>query len=388
MAFSVTLVLRVLVEPTGFVTPDSEYYLECAQNLLAGRGYQRSDAYPIPEPRDDSIQVFFSVWPVGYPTLIAAAAFLTGFSPFWASKLLNVLILGGIFLVLRRWCGADAWKPALLFTSGSLIDVFSTTWSEVPFLLILLLFVRQLHRWERRPTLAVGGLLLLTGWGLFVFRYVGGFAFIVTGLWGVRRWWLGERRSAAGLLLVTIVGVTGALAYFAMNYYVGGTWSGGQRLYPEQETWPYFLSGLVRAVVGEWVIPKVYAANLPLVSWLRQPFLVQSVLLIWAGWRVRRRDIRPFSLRPGAMILTMWGVAAVYFVVIVAARRLSPFDPLGARMFSPATLLFGVGLLWHLAECPRLWRAVRAPVLLLFLYAYFINTPKRIVLEWVQSLFA
>ena len=381
-----TLLLRVVVEPTGFVTPDSAYYLECAGNLLAGRGFYRSDVYPIPVPRDPHRQVFFSTWPVGYPLLIAGVARLTTLSVFWASKLLNGLLLAAAFWLLRRWWGHDAWKPALFFASGTVLEVFSATWSEVPFLVLLMAWVGQLVRHQRAPTFRTVLALLLLGWGLFLMRYVGGFVFIYTAGGAVLAGWRRQRRRAGSLWLVTAVGVAGALAYFYVNVRLGGTLTGGERLLPHAETWSFFAAGVGRALAGEWVVARSYAANLPFFSWLGGALLVQTVLLLWAGYRLHRRAVGPSAWGPpGPLVGALWRVGLVYLIAIVVARRLSPFDPLGARLLSPVTLLVGLSGLGYLARQKEAWRAVAWPVVALFAYAWFVNTPKRIVLDWLAG---
>lgn len=121
------------METTGYLSPDSEYYLELAQNLLEGRGFYRSADYPIPETKTPENQIFFSAWPVGYPVVIFLATKILGTSAWLASKIINLICLGFLLLLLRRINRNEAVFLALVLYSFTFLEVYSYTWSEAPF---------------------------------------------------------------------------------------------------------------------------------------------------------------------------------------------------------------------------------------------------------------
>ena len=94
---AVAIVVKSYFHPDGYLSPDSTNYLKLAQNLLEGNGYYVSAYGSTGQDRE-----FFAAWPVGYPTLIFVVAKLTGLSVFWASKFLNILLIGIILGIFRN----------------------------------------------------------------------------------------------------------------------------------------------------------------------------------------------------------------------------------------------------------------------------------------------
>ena len=127
--------LRVSVEATQYCTPDSNFYLKVAENLLSGKGLVRPNNYPFSKSTGD---VYFAVWPAGYPVSIAALSFITNLPVLVSSKIVNLLFLGFTFLLLYKKMGRYAWFTALYFCSFGLLEVYSYTWSEGAFLFFIL----------------------------------------------------------------------------------------------------------------------------------------------------------------------------------------------------------------------------------------------------------
>ena len=96
---AIAIVVKSYFHPDGYLSPDSANYLKLAQNLLEGNGYYVS-AYSITGTGQD--RELFAAWPIGYPTLIFVVAKLTGLSVFWASKFLNILLIGIILGIFRK----------------------------------------------------------------------------------------------------------------------------------------------------------------------------------------------------------------------------------------------------------------------------------------------
>src|SRR5688572_28640200 len=127
--------LRVSVEATQYCTPDSNFYLKVAENLLSGKGLVRPNNYPFSKSTGD---VYFAVWPAGYPITIAALSFLTNLPALISSKIVNLLFLGFTFILLYKKLGKYAWFPALYFCSFGVLEVYSYTWSEGAFLFFII----------------------------------------------------------------------------------------------------------------------------------------------------------------------------------------------------------------------------------------------------------
>jgi hypothetical protein len=260
IAISVSILLWVTADTTGYTTLDSEYYLELAQNLKNGNGFYISNVYPIPIEKAPDKQVLFTAWPIGYPVLIYLTSSITMLSVFWASKLLNILLLGLGFLLLRKIEHTHAWLLAMTYCTYTMLSVYTYTWSEAPFNLGCLLLVYLLNRiCIPQQTNQTVFLLLLTGMFLFLIRYAGLFSFGILALSSVYYLKAGQQQLSLKLVVATSVLFLMAALYFFTNYYFTGSFSGSDRLVGS-ETTEEFLLKQARGIVNEvFLIRKHYA---------------------------------------------------------------------------------------------------------------------------------
>ena len=99
----------------GYVSPDSGHYLALAEHLKNGDGFLIS-AYEFGGEKNE----FFAIWPVGYPVLITVVSILTSTSVFWASKILNIILIGFLFLLFRSLFKNNAYIYSLIFFFSSI----------------------------------------------------------------------------------------------------------------------------------------------------------------------------------------------------------------------------------------------------------------------------
>ncbi|GAA0486983.1 hypothetical protein GCM10008986_10520 [Salinibacillus aidingensis] len=126
LLLSLFILSQSYLNQDGYVSSDSAHYLQMALNLLHGNGMTTPSYVP-------DISTYFATWPVGYPVLIAGISFLTGISVFWASKLVNLIMLGLSFVLIKRLFKARAPVVVMIFFISTFTVDFSYTWSEVPF---------------------------------------------------------------------------------------------------------------------------------------------------------------------------------------------------------------------------------------------------------------
>ena len=121
---------------------------------------------------------YFAIWPIGYPLLIAAISILTGTSVFWASKILNIILIGFLFLILRSLFKNNAYVYGLIFFFSSYLEITSFTWSENFFLTSIVFFGYSITRlMTSTKSLKISlVLILLSSILLFLARYVGVFS--------------------------------------------------------------------------------------------------------------------------------------------------------------------------------------------------------------------
>jgi hypothetical protein len=116
--------LKLRADSAYFLTPDSHYYLQAAQNLLNGKGYVITF---------EGTETFCAIWPIGYSALIAGMAWLTPFSVETASKIVNLLALAGCFWLIYRRFHDKAWFVALGMMTSSLVQLYAKASSPIPF---------------------------------------------------------------------------------------------------------------------------------------------------------------------------------------------------------------------------------------------------------------
>ena len=160
-----------------YITADSDGYLREAVNLVAGNGF----AY-------DGLAGYgswFANWPIVYPAMIAAVMACTGFNAYLASKVVAIIILALIILVLRAFFGKNAWIYSLALFNTGIVMIFYHTWSEIPFILFMLVFALALGRIvsEENPSVCMYVVLTISGTLCFLTRYFGIFLWVVAGMY-------------------------------------------------------------------------------------------------------------------------------------------------------------------------------------------------------------
>jgi hypothetical protein len=157
------------------VSPDSVSYLAAARNLAHGRGLIDFDGSEL------------TVWPAGYPALLAGVNAL-GVSATAAARAVNACALAAtVLLTCVLLCRHVASYGALLFGTAAvavapaLVRTGDMVWSEPTFTVLVLAFVLLVEKAAARPSvgrLAVSGLVVSVA---VLVRYLG-FALVVAGV--------------------------------------------------------------------------------------------------------------------------------------------------------------------------------------------------------------
>ena len=392
VVLSASILFRTWANPAGYLSGDSGYYLRVAQNILDGRGPMVHAYGPYPER--------LTVWPPGYPVLIAVAAKATGLPVLWASKVVGMLSLAACIALAALLLG-DAWVVGIaVFFHFALMEVFTTSWSEAPFLALLLgiVFVlqrqmgpstasrqpsRELSRpstksvddaWARDdPTVAESAgerartgrhvLLALLCVCASLVRYIGASLFVLPGLLAlhhlVRRRW----KQAASVAIATVP----AAVFVGWMIWTNGR-AGGAALdaRPVASDTPLgFVRMLALGVANAFFY---FHGRFTSLGAAAAAGLAQIALL--AGmWRSagnglaqdrgqptevadRGTGLRPSDGRWTAALLALAGT--VLTGATIASRTRFAFDPIGYRLMVPAVLCFGLAL------CSVAWSRIGA----------------------------
>ncbi|GEM_PF-1852960 len=382
-----TVILRVNVESTNYTTPDSEYYLIVAENVATGKGYV--SPHPMDYPIKTGAKEYpFTIWPVGYPSAISSVIKLTGLNSLWASKTVNLIFLGFIFLILQAWLRGSAWIAGLYFLSYGKMEVFSYSWSEGGFLFLQLLLclwiVRSLSgRADRWLWFKLTSTLIC----LFLFRYAGLIFFFFCAGWMVYFLIIQKHSCAAhyfGALLLSSIFV---LFYFHRNYELSGFYSGMHRIQPEIESVFHFTWLLIRGLFNELMLARNYFFKGDLDPLFIGLMVLQITLMIQV---FRQKHLLKLSIMQNQAIKVLSLCGLVYLIGIIILRKIQPFDPFDFRILAPYSTplfiaFFGLVALPENKEFRQ--RNVSWIVIFMFI-CWVMNLPKQFLINQFLGLFS
>ncbi len=400
---ALVLYLRIQVEATHYISLDSHFYLEVANNLQAGKGIVAGQGYPFEESASKN---YFSLWPAGYPILISGLSVATGLSPLIASKVVNLIFLALIFILLYHWFGAMAWFPALAFCSFGMLEVYSYTWSEGPFLFFVLLLCYLLYKHQVNAAswfyLALAfcliALFLLRYAGLIYYFFVAGYALYV--LWQQR--YPLFYQCITSLALASVV----ALSYLAYNYSQTGFFTGGTRYFPERESWAFFITNLAQGIFNEFSIVRNYFFS-GYTDYYFLFFLMLQMSLVALLYRRRRYASKTAEVSDNVVgssavlenniphrslidknspqfLLISAGV--FYLLMIIILRRLSPFATFDYRILAPFSLPLYIALAMHWLQDEGYFKKIVPCVTGFMLLSLLFNLPKEFLLSYILGL--
>lgn len=323
-----------------YISADSTGYLEEAENLVQGNGFQYDGLA--------GYRSWFANWPVLYPACIAAVMLVTKVNAYLASKILAMLIAGLLLILMRVCFRKDAWIYALCLTNIGFLDLCYYTWSEVPFILFLFGFGLVLARIlkEDHPGGKWYVLLGIMGVCSFLTRYFGIYVWIVTGVYICALLWkYYKEREKSDLHRAVRLGITAVVSgilsvgYLMMNKIMNGMASGVSRTM----WWDDFRTltdDLIQSLLTEFFhifslqIPE-YMENFPYKIKL---FVVWTLIICLIILIIKR--CKHFSLQ--SVMITM---AVMYYGIFIAIRYVSSMDTFYFRFFEPATFLLCIGVI-------------------------------------------
>ena len=160
-----------------YITADSAGYLREAVNIVNGNGFYY-----------DGIAGYtnwFANWPIIYPLMIAGIMVVTGTDAYLASKIVSMVMVALILIIIRMFYKKEAWIYALCVLNLGFVQLTYYTWSEIPFMVFLLLFALLFAKIVKADTIVKRDYVFLglAGLGCFLTRYFGIYVWIVTGIY-------------------------------------------------------------------------------------------------------------------------------------------------------------------------------------------------------------
>ncbi|MBO5209013.1 MAG: glycosyltransferase family 39 protein [Lachnospiraceae bacterium] len=322
-----------------YITSDSAGYLREAVNLVHGNGF----AYDGLAGYDS----WFANWPILYPAMIAAVMFVTQTNAYLASKILSMLLVGIILVILRCRFGKEAWVYSLCLTNIGFLNLTYYTWSEIPFMVVLLcfglVFAKILK--EENPSVKWYVFLGLTGFGCFMTRYYGAYVWIVIGLYLLLfiKQYLEKKDKVIlkkGICITVTAFVSGCLSfgYLLMNKVMNGMASGVSRT-----LWWDDYEKLTNDLIGSLLteIFNIFSLQVPQIIdncpySMKVWFLV--IVLVGLAWFIKA-NCKHFSTE--SVMITL---AVSYYIIFIGIRYVSSMDTFYFRFFEPATFILSIGL--------------------------------------------
>jgi len=376
---AVAIVVKSYFNLDGYLSPDSSNYLKLAQNLLVGNGYYVS-AYGITGQERE----FFAIWPAGYPTLIFITAKLTGLTAFWASKLLNIFLIGVILGIFRALFKHNAYVYGLILLFSAYLEIFSYTWSETLFITALLWFSTSIYLFIVSPkqTTLLYFSIMLSALLLFTSRYIGAFSFGLIGLLGlyysvVKR----DRIKAVILISIAIVNIGIMFLYLYHNYTETGFPTGMKRI-PSPETNLQLFYMLLKAMIAETLIPIQSMSTKAIMV-----FFVQFPIFGFLLWKYRKNILRTnnsTNQQPITLSFVLGTIGLVYLFFIILMRWVSQFDGYGYRLLAPGSFLLFIGIIFFTQQrgTKQFFNVLKGFLLLFAVLSYLLNVPYKV---WKSS---
>lgn len=342
----VSIYFRAYVQSV-YITSDSAGYLREAVNIINGNGYSYDGLA--------GYNTWFANWPILYPLMISIVMLTTRVNAYLASKILSMILLLIIMLVIYVYAKKDAWLYSLVLLNTGFISLLWATWSELPFMLFLLVFGIILGRIvndgidETKPIRILD--LVLTGlfaflifmtryYGLFVYFVMIGYVCIFFGQW------IKTKRKASlhrWLGLTISGGVSGmlCLGYLLLNKIKNGMASGVARTM-WWDDYGILTDDLITSLLTEFF--HVFHLETPdFISSLPVYMQVWILFIILIG--LAYLISRPLKKRNEHSVWIV--MAIVYYVMFTVIRYFSSMDSFYYRFWEPATFLLTLGIIGY-----------------------------------------
>lgn len=376
------IIFRVNVEGTGYTTPDSVAYLSAAQNLKDGYGFYETDAAGNPTR-------LFTKWPIGYPSIIFVTSSISGIDVFWSSKILNLLLLGGVFLFLRFICPSYSFVLASACCSYTILEVYSFTWSEAPFLVVLLLLARLTQQANKGTSVLRDAILIYFAClGLFLLRYAGIFSLGVPALLAISFYFKKDYSSARLFSFTLVLTALSFAGYLLINYKLSGFATGLDRLETETEQGGHFFMMSLKGLFNEFLIIREYRPQNQPDYLLYITAAVQLAVLVFICIKVKRHYNFWQELKQNSFSMVCIGIALLYLAAIIAMRFVSHFDALDYRLLAPFSFPLFIGLIYAFVSLPDKHKDIiqaKYTLFAFFLLSLLLNLPKKFVLQQLQQ---
>jgi len=346
------ILLNSFLDPNGFLSFDSTYYLRLSKNLLLNEGFRIADY------QSADGKTFFAIWPIGYPVMIFGISKLTGLGVVWASKALNLLLIGATLLLFNYMFRETAHWAGLIFFTYANILIFSFTWSEGPFILFLLCTSISLYKCvETKGRIIWLAGLFFSGIALFMMRYIGLISAGIIGMIALVNFFRHRRLLSIKLLIIASLQLIFAVLYLYHNKISTGYLTGMPRD-PSEESNLELLNQLLSGLKEEFILIKCGISVL----------LSLGLLLLLGLYLYRTRKKSHFEEKFDGLWKYFLLTGVLYLAAIVVIRWFNNLDPINFRFLAPGTFLIILSMAFYLHGKPKV-KVMNYPLLYLVILA-------------------
>ena len=325
----------------AYIWPDSTSYLRAAQSLRDGYGFRDNAAA-------GDYSRYFSVWPIGYPAMIAFVSIITNTEIYLASKILSIVILLIVFIMLYVRFKKTAWLYGFIAINLGFLNIFYYTLSEQPFILGLIWLsfmvtdILESKRIKYSLYISIG----LASLFLFITRYIGAFSIGIIGLTAIYHLVIGISKKRienikSALLLLTTAGIVAGfmILYLFLNYKYSGFVTGGARNPISENPFVLFLQ-LCIAQINE--MQNVFGVFFRVSTGMACILYMICAVICFRFLYIKRGSFCIYIPKPAFSFLS---IGLLYWLSIVIMRFSFRFDDFSFRLLFPASALFTIGVI-------------------------------------------
>lgn len=300
------------------ISPDSVMYQSAAVNIRNHFSFTDFNGLPLVD------------FPLGYPSFLALAILLTGFTVLPMALFINCLLLSGVILltgfIIRGYQKTSSLYKicflAALACSPCLLEVYSMLWSETLFLFLILLFIVSFrnyqlsHNTSRLLIVAlVVAIALVTRYAGISLLFAGGFLLLFDGE-------LTIPKKIKHLLLFSGLGSSFVVINLILNSRVSGNITG------------------IREKAIRSIGDNLHQIGATLSDWF--PFLkghetiatvLFMIILLWGIVNLFYRIVQQQYFHSFETIVASFFVVYALFIITIAS--ISRFESLSSRLLSP-----------------------------------------------------
>ena len=375
---SLGILIKSYFHPDGYLSPDSTHYLKLVQNLLNGDGYFVS-AHGYGHIGQD--KEFFAMWPIGYPTFIFLISKLTGLSPFWASKMLNIICIVIIFFIFKHIFNNKAYVYGFILLFASNIQIFTYSWSETVFITTLIWFTFLVFKLidEQNNKTVIYFSIFISSIILFLSRYIGAFSFGIIGVLGLY-FLLIKKKKYKSIILLGISALNMAIMaiYLYHNYIQTGAHTGITRIASKETNFQIFKQ-LINTLFEQVTISVYFLSEKTIIILIVQ-FLV-IIYFIYNNYTEIKSKILNKKNNIDKLSATFFSIGLVYLFFIILIRWLTHFDSFQYRVIAPGSILIFIAIINHIeTRSSKVFHKLKIFIIFFGFLSYLLTVP---YLTWI-----